>query len=139
MINLRRPLLITLVLLLSPAVHSDSNTEIRSALDYYAEVWNEGDFASLGSYYHKDFVLISSKGLQTLEQRLSEINVIMERGKDHGKLEFLDVTVKPLEKEHAVAYGSSRVLFKDGTELSGVFSTIYVKTPFGWKAILTHE
>ena len=37
-----------------------------------------------------------------------------------------------------VAYGRFQLQFKDGTKLDGWFSTVYVKTPFGWKALLTH-
>ena len=33
----------------------------------------------------------------------------------------------------------SSLKFKDKTEFGSYFSTIYVKTPFGWKAILGHE
>jgi uncharacterized membrane-anchored protein len=63
----------------------------------------------------------------------------MESGKDHGDLNFSELEVKPLGKEYAMAYGRSSLKFKDGTEFNTYFSTVYVKTPFGWKAILTHE
>jgi hypothetical protein len=72
-------------------------------------------------------------------QRLDDLDAIMEPGKDHGELGFSEILVKPLGKERAMAYGRSSHKFKDKTEVSTYISTIYVKTPFGWKAILTHE
>jgi len=40
---------------------------------------------------------------------------------------------------HALAYGQMRLAFKDGSSIESWFSTVYAKTPFGWKAILTHQ
>ena len=127
------------LLLTATPVAADPETEIESVLDYFAEMWNEGDLNAVRSYYHRDFVLVSSEGTLSMAQRLYDLEAIMEPGKDHGELNFSEIKVKPLGKEHAMAYGNSSLKFDDGTEFASYFSTVYIKTPFGWKAILTHE
>ena len=121
------------------SVAADPTTEIESVLDYFAEMWDEGDLNAVRSYYHRDFVLVTSEGTISLGQRLDDLETIMEPGKDHGDLNFSEIKVKSLGKEHAMAHGRTSLKFNDGTEFSTFFSTVYVKTPFGWKAILTHE
>jgi len=54
-------------------------------------------------------------------------------------MSFSNMQVKMLGNEHAMVYGQSHLKFKDGTELGSMFTSVFVKTPFGWKAILTHE
>jgi ketosteroid isomerase-like protein len=117
---------------------ADTSAEIKSALDYYAEAWNEGDLELIRSYYHPDFVLVTSSGTHTLAQRLGEIEDTIKPGEDRGVLSHSEVTITEIEKDHAMAYGRFQLQFKDGTRLDGWFSTVYVKTPFGWKALLTH-
>jgi ketosteroid isomerase-like protein len=117
---------------------ADTNAEIKSALDYYAEAWNEGDLELIRSYYHPDFVLVTPSGTRTLAERLGEIAAVIKPGEDRGVLSHSEVTIREIEQNHAMAYGRFQLRFKDGTRLDGWFSTAYVKTPFGWKALLTH-
>lgn len=118
---------------------SDPQAEITQMLNYFADVWTEGDLESIRSYYHPDFVFVSSIGTSTKQQRLEELGVIMAPGKDHGDLTFSDIQVQAIGTDHALAYGRNRLKFKDGTEMGSMFSSVYVNTPFGWKAILTHQ
>lgn len=118
---------------------SDLKGEINLLLDYFANEWNQGELVSIESYFHPDFVLVTSDGVQTREQRISELKIVMAPGNDRGTLTFSDITIRALADDYAMGYGRTRLKFKDGTELGGMFSTIYLKTPFGWKAVLTHE
>jgi hypothetical protein len=126
-------------LLLAGPLSADTNGEITAALDYYAEVWNEGDAEALRGYYSPDFVLITARGVESLAQRFGDIETLMQSGGDRGELGYSGVKVTPLAQGHALAYGQMRLRFKDGSSLEAWFSTIYAKTPFGWKAILTHQ
>jgi len=139
MTNLLRAVFFTVFLLFASTAAADTETEIEAVLNYFAEMWNEGDLNAVRSYYHRDFVLITSDGVLSAEQRLGDLEAIMEPGKDHGILGFSEVRVNTLGKERAMAYGRSRLRFGDETDVSTYFSTVFVKTPFGWKAILTHE
>jgi hypothetical protein len=126
------------LLMASPAI-ADTETEITTALDYFAEVWNEGDLEAIRGYYHPDFVLVSDGGSIALGQRIDDLKAIAQAGEDRGVLEYSQVRVKALEKKHALAYGELHLEFKDGSAINTWFTTVYEKTPFGWKAILTHN
>jgi ketosteroid isomerase-like protein len=118
---------------------ADTPDDITAALDYYAEMWNEGDFDALRGYYDPDFVLITPQGLVTLSQRFEDLNTLSAEGQDPGELGYSGVKVTPLADGHALAWGQMRLAFKDGSSIESWFSTVYAKTPFGWKAILTHQ
>jgi ketosteroid isomerase-like protein len=118
---------------------ADTEAEIKAALDYYAEVWNEGDLETIRGYYHSDFVLVTPQGPVSLAQRNADIESITRSGEDRGELSYSGVKVRPLGDDHALAWGELRLAFKDGSSIDSWFSTVYVKTPFGWKAVLTHQ
>jgi len=121
------------------ASRADTQDEISTALDYYAEVWNEGDTETIRGYYHPDFVLVTAQGPVPLAQRISDIQSISRTGEDRGEMSYSDVKIVALADGHALAYGKIRLAFKDGSSIESWFSTVYAKTPFGWKAILTHQ
>jgi ketosteroid isomerase-like protein len=132
-------ILLLVLLMPSVAATADTNSDINKALDYYAEVWSEGDLAALRGYYHPDFVLLAGNSELNLDQRMADLEVVMKPGEDQGELSYSGVTVRPLGEDHALAFGQFRLDFKDGTHLESWFSSVYVKTPFGWKALMTHN
>jgi len=129
----------SLVLSSQAAQAADAEEEVNLMLDFFAEEWNAGDLESIRSRFHRDFVLVTESGTRNRAQRLEDMSIIFAPGKDHGELTFSDVEVQAIGKEHALAYGRSRLKFGDGTELGSMFSSVYVNTPFGWKLLLTHE
>mgnify|MGYP001821443934 FL=1 len=130
--------LIALVFLfLAAPVAADTETEIKTALDYLTQVWNEKDLEAIAGYYHSDFRVIGDTGVVSRQQFLDDIAQIGQRGGDRGQLSFSNVEVNPLGDDHAMAYGLSTMAFKDGSSLQNWFTTVYVNTPFGWKALLT--
>lgn len=126
-------------LVVSTATPADTRDEIGAVLDYYAEIWNEGDLDALRGYYHEDFRLISANGVTTAEQRLADLATVAETGTDRGELTHNDVEIVALGDKHALAYGRLSLRFKDGSSIEGWFSTTFVNTPFGWKALVTHN
>lgn len=136
--SLTLPMLLCCLLLAGPAL-ADTREDIRTAIDYYAEMWNEGDVEALRGYYHPTFVLITTEGVTPLAQRIADLNTLAAPGLDRGELSYSNVKVTPLADGHALAYGQMQLQFKDGSSLESWFSTVYAKTPFGWKAILTHQ
>ena len=127
------------ILLACVTAMADTRDEITTALDYYAEIWNEGDFEALRGYYSPDFVLVSARGVETLAQRFDDMNTLAAAGDDRGELTYSNVKVTALADQHALAYGQMRLQFNDGSSIESWFSTVYAKTPFGWKAILTQQ
>jgi ketosteroid isomerase-like protein len=132
-------LIFVVLLMWAGTVNADTETDIRSALDYFVENWNEGNLETIRGYYHPDFVLITDQGSIPLAQRIDDMETIAQAGEDRGELEHGQVVIKALGDKHALAYGELRLKFKDGSALNSWFTTAYVNTPFGWKAILTHN
>jgi len=135
----RVAILLGFVLFSGFSAASDPEIEIKQMLDFLADEWTEGDMDSIRGHIHRDFVLITSDGVRTREQRLNELEIIMAPDKDHGELSYSNIQVKSLTDDYVLAYGRSQLKFEDGTELGSVFSSVYVKTPFGWRVILTHN
>ena len=81
--------------------------------------------------------MIGDTGVLSRQQYLDDIAQIGQRGGDSGQLSFCNVEVIPLGDDHAMAYGMSTMAFEDGSSLQNWFTTVYVNTPFGWKALLT--
>jgi ketosteroid isomerase-like protein len=136
---MKKIVILVSLLLLAGAVNADTKTEITTALDYYSEVWNEGDLEAIRGYYHPEFVLITRNGPIPLKERLEDLQAVMQEGQDRGELETSQVIVEELGEKYAMAYGYSSLKFKDGSALNTWFTTVYEKTPFGWKAMLTQD
>ncbi len=129
-----------IVLILSPlAAIADTESEIKASLDYLEQVWNEGDLEAIRGHYHSDFISYSESAELDLRQRIEDLSVIMEEGKDRGVLDFSEVQIRALGDDHALVWGRTHLRFKDGTELGGRFSSVYEKTPFGWKELFSHN
>lgn len=133
------PLALLVLAVFATAAVADTEREIRVALDYYADVWNENDVDALQGYYHQDFVLVNDSGVLPLGQQIDDLKSIGQRGGDRGELSVGNVTVAELGDEHAMAYGLLSLQFEDGSAIDSWFTTVYRKTPFGWKAILTRN
>ena len=137
--SVNRTLLAFVFLLMASPVIADTETEITTALDYFAEIWNEGDLEAIKGYYHPDFILVTDEGSIAQGQRMDGLRAIAQAGEDRGVLDYSHIKVKALEDKHAMAWGELQLKFKDGSAINAWFTTVYVKTPFGWKAILTHN
>jgi len=131
--------LILVVLLFSTPLSADTEQDIRRAIDYFAEVWNENDLVVMQGYYHEDFVLINDTGVVTRDQHLQNMQTLVNDGGDRGELSHSNLTVTRLGDDHAVAYGQISLTFEDGSALNSWFTTVYKNTPFGWKAVLTRN
>ena len=134
-----RVLFCSVVLLACPPALADTRSDIAAALDYYAEMWNEGDLEALRGYYHPDFRLITDSGVVPLERRLADLQAVGESGGDRGELRHGELEILAVGDKHGMAYGRLSLRFKDGSSINGWFSTLFVNTPFGWKALLTHN
>lgn len=127
------------LLSVTTAATADAETEIQAALDYLTQVWNENDMDAIASYYHSDFRLITKTGIIERTQLLDDMAQIGKRGGDRGKVRYSGVKVESLGEKHALAYGKMKLSFKDGSSIENWFTTVYVNTPFGWKALLTRS
>ena len=134
-----RTLILLVLLFLAAPLAADTTSEIKTALDYYAQVWNENDIEAIEGYYHSEFVLVTKDGTVSRQQQLDGIRSIGSNGGDRGELSHSGVNVKELGDGHAMAWGKITLKFKDASSIDSWFTTVYAKTPFGWKALLTRN
>ena len=134
-----RTLILLAFLSLAAPLAADTTSEIKTALDYYAQVWNENDIEAIEGYYHSEFVLVTKDGTVSRQQQLDGIRSIGSNGGDRGELSHSGVNVKELGDGHAMAWGKITLKFKDASSIDSWFTTVYAKTPFGWKALLTRN
>ena len=134
-----RTLILLVLLFLAAPLAADTTSEIKTALDYYAQVWNENDIEAIEGYYHPEFVLVTENGAISRQQQLDGIRSIGRNGGDRGELSHSGVTVKELGDGHAMAWGEITLKFEDGSSINSWFTTVYAQTPFGWKALLTRN
>lgn len=134
-----RRLVLVVFLIVSAPAYADTEAEIRAALDFFVQVWNEDDAEAIQGYYHSGFVQIGDSGPVSREQHLQNILTLIHDGGDRGTLDYSDIVVEDLGDEHAMAYGHMALSFQDGSSIDRWFTTVYVKTPFGWKAVLTRN
>lgn len=136
---MHRSMLFTVLLLFNAPLSADTRTEITTALDFFAQVWNENDIEAMQGYYHSEFVQVSDDGTVERAQHLENIRDLIDDGGDRGKLDYTDVTVRELGDDHAMAFGKMALTFRDGSSIDSWFATVYEKTPFGWKALMTRN
>ena len=134
-----RTLILLVLLFLAAPLAADTTSEIKTALDYYAQVWNENDIEAIEGYYHSEFVLVTKDGTVSRQQQLDGIRSIGSNGGDRGELSHSGVNVKELGDGHAMAWGEITLKFEDGSSINSWFTTVYAQTPFGWKALLTRN
>lgn len=132
-------LLLSTLVLFSGSLMADTENEITTLMDYFAEMWNAGDSDFVSSYFHPEFILVTEDGTISRSQYVASIKSIGQKGGDRGELDYSGVKVRELGDGHAVAWGDSRLKFEDGSSLDSRFSTVFEKTPFGWKALLTRN
>ena len=133
---MRRLALIALLLVTTPLA-ADTESEIRAALDYFAEVWNVDNLDAIEGYYHQDFRFVGENGVVPRQQHIDSLRDVVLAGGDHGRIAYSQVDVRDLGDGHAMAWGKVKLNFEDGSRLDSWFVTVYRKTPFGWKALLT--
>lgn len=136
---MHRSILITVLLLFNVPLLADTRDEIRTALEFFAQVWNENDIEAMQGYYHSEFIQISDDGTVDRAQHMENIRNLIDDGGDRGQLDYEDVTVRELGDDHAMAFGNMALTFRDGSSIDTWFATVYEKTPFGWKALMTRN
>jgi uncharacterized protein (TIGR02246 family) len=112
---------------------------VRAVLDAQVAAWNRGDIAGfMDGYWHSpETVFVSgdnlTRGWQTVLDRYRKAYDSREK---MGTLSFLEIEIKPLNPETAIAFGRWQLLRASDTP-HGRFTLIFRRTPAGWR--ITHD
>jgi len=138
--------------LLSAAAHAQQNRSVsrsrrdarivravRAVLDAQVAAWNRGDIAAfMDGYWHSpETVFVSgdnmTRGWQTVLDRYKKSYDTREK---MGTLSFLEIEIKALNPDTAVAFGRWQLARASDTP-HGRFTLIFRRTAEGWR--ITHD
>ncbi|HEY7752696.1 MAG TPA: SgcJ/EcaC family oxidoreductase [Steroidobacteraceae bacterium] len=114
---------------------------IRAALQSSADAWNRGDLKGHLAYYEPDVTFMTGNGprpgVDAIEQAFSD--KYFADGAPRQQLRFEQVAVRALGADFALATG--RYVLEGGgeAEQSGWYTTIWRRTPEGWRTIHDHS
>jgi ketosteroid isomerase-like protein len=126
----------------SPAdtTHAADEAAIVRVLREAESGWNAGDIpAYMDSYWRSPELRFASGGTVTRGWRPT-LERYLARYPDRaamGRLEFADLDVRLLGEDHALAFGSWR-LVRAGDAPHGLFSLVFRRLPEGWRIVHDH-
>jgi uncharacterized protein (TIGR02246 family) len=114
---------------------------IRAALQSSADAWNRGDLPGHLAYYVPDVTFMTSNGprpgVAAIEKAFAEKYFV--DGKPRQELRFEQIAVRSLGADSALATGRFVLSGGGEAEQSGWFTTIWSRTPAGWRTIHDHS
>jgi ketosteroid isomerase-like protein len=119
----------------------DAPRQIRAALDSTAAGWNRGDLATyLGVYTDSASEMLSdgpAVGRHRIEQTMRE--GFWRTGRPLQQLRYQHVVVRMLAGNHALVTGQYVLSGADRPDRTGWFTTVWARTPAGWRMIHDHS
>ena len=114
--------------------------EVRAVLDAQVAAWNRGDIDGFMDGYMRgsDTIFISgdsiTRGWQTVLDRYKKSYDSREK---MGTLSFLEIEIKPLNRDAAIAFGRWQLVRVADTP-HGRFTLTFKRTRAGWRIIHDH-
>lgn len=119
-------------------IAADVAAEVRMQMRAFESAWNRGDVASVTAQYHPSMEIVYGAEYWDYVREVSSIEGEMNR-KDRAAYKVDINSVRALGEDYAVANGRFHLFYKDGTEKSGLFTVIYMRSGSEWKMIYAHS
>lgn len=124
------------------AAPSDEIAAIQKDLQHQITTWNQNDIKSfMTSYKNSDETMYGSaasphmtSGYQNIQNRYYKFL----QSEQWGKATMSNVKIKLLSPKYAYVTGNWHLANSKGNT-SGIFTSLYEKTPEGWKIIIDHD
>jgi uncharacterized protein (TIGR02246 family) len=114
---------------------------IRAALDSTAAGWNRGDLPTYLAVYTDSATEMlgtgPAGGRERIEQTMRE--GFWRTGRPLQALHYEHVTVRMLGADHALVTGQYVLRGADRPDRTGWFTTVWARTPAGWRMIHDHS
>ena len=120
----------------------DVSPAVQRVLTLQQEAWNRHDLeAFMYGYWNSPQLTFFSgaretSGWQPTLDRYRQN--YQSSGKEMGKLEFSELSIKPLGRDAAFVRGAWKLTMSDGKTPHGLFTLIFRKFPDGWKIVHDH-
>lgn len=138
-------LLVLCIAFSATALAQTSNGEaaVRKLFTDQTAAWNRGDLnAFMQGYWRSDDLTFygNNSAIHGWQSTLDRyIQRYQSGGKEMGKLDFKDFTVRMLGDNYALAHGRWHLVFKDGKEATGMTTLVVEHRPEGWRIIHDHS
>lgn len=125
----------------APKAPADAEAQIRATLDSTAAGWNRGDLAQyLAAYTESATEMLSDGphgGVEVIEKTMR--GGFWKTGRPLQQLRYEHVVVRMLGKEHALVTGQYVLTGGERPDRTGWFTTVWSRTPKGWRMIHDHS
>ena len=120
---------------------SDAATAIRAVLDSTALGWNRGDLAMYLAAYDEN---ITSRGAPGFVRGKAAAEQVMregfwKEGRPAQQLHYEHLDIRPLGADHALMTGQFVLTGGGRPDRTGWFTTVWARTPNGWRMIHDHS
>ncbi len=118
-----------------------ADSAIRVLLEQSAEAWNRGDLDGHLADNADSITFMTKNGPAVGRDKTAELlrRSFFRDGRPIQSLRFEQVTVRPLGSGHALVVGRFILYGNDQPERSGWFTTVWQRTPKGWRSIHDHS
>lgn len=124
-----------------PATWAADEAAIRATTRESADAWNRGDLRGHLAFYVDSVTFMTRNGprpgVDAVERAFTEAYFV--DGMPKQRLDFEQVTVRPLGRDAALETG--RFVLSGGglPEQSGWFTLVWIRTADGWRAVHDHS
>lgn len=131
-----------LFVLVSAAAFAQDSAAIEKVLRDQQEAWNRGDIPTFMKGYKDspDTTFIGKSVAHGYQPILKRYEASYSNKEAMGTLEFSDLDIRLLGKDHAVVIGKFHLTrtATGGGDSSGIYSLILEREPEGWRIIVDH-
>lgn len=123
-----------------PAASTATQTAIRAVLEAQQQSWNAGDIDNFMLGYAQGDTTRFASGDRVLlgwQQVLERYKTAYSSRAAMGTLDFSEIDIVAMGREHALAFGRWR-LKRDLGDLNGLFTLVFQKTRQGWRIVHDH-
>lgn len=125
----------------TPVVDTESvERGVRALLDEQVAAWNRGDVEGfMAGYWQSDELRFASGGDVTFgwSATLERYRTRYPDRAAMGTLSFVDIDVRPLDADHALAFGRY-VLEREADRPTGLFTLLLEHRAEGWRIVHDH-
>jgi uncharacterized protein (TIGR02246 family) len=124
-----------------PAPAGNAVQEITDVLVRSTEGWNRRDLDAFMVPYAADATYVGADGLVRGKEAIQAdyAGSWFAPGRDPGQLRFVDIEVRMLGRDHALALGRFVVEAPGRETATGPFSLTMRRTPDGWRIVHDHS
>lgn len=119
----------------------DEPAAIRAELQRTADGWNAGNLDAYLASYDDSIVSRGRDGFVRGKAAAAEVmkNGFWKTGKPLQKLRYENLDIRMLGRDHALMTGQFVLSGAERPEQTGWFTTVWKKTPAGWRMIHDHS